>query len=63
MSLVEAGHSTGGISLDHLLHSAEPSAVDPGVTINDLAEWITVGGWPNLQDRSIGLPASARRGS
>lgn len=62
MSLVEAGYSTGDISLEALLDGAEPSAVDPGLTINDLAERIAVGGWPNLQDRTIDEALIALRG-
>ena len=62
MSLVEAGYSTGDISLEALFDGAEPRAVDPGLTINDLAERITVGGWPNLQDRTIDEALIALRG-
>lgn len=62
MSLVEAGYSTGDISLEALLDGAGPSAVDPGLTIQDLAERITVGGWPNLQDRTIDEAQTALRG-
>ena len=62
MSLVESGYSTGDISLRNLLDGAEPRAVDPGLTINDLAERITVGGWPNLQDRTIDEAQIALRG-
>jgi hypothetical protein len=62
MSLVEAGYSTGDISLQALLDGADPRAVDPGLTINDLAERITVGGWPNLQDRTIDEALIALRG-
>jgi len=62
MSLAEAGYSTGDISLKDLLDGAEPRAVDPGLTINDLAERITVGGWPNLQDRTIDEALIALRG-
>lgn len=62
MSLAESGHSTGDISLEALLDGAEPRAVEPGLTINDLAERITVGGWPNLQDRTIDEALIALRG-
>src|SRR3990172_7073370 len=62
MSLVEAGHSTGDISLKDLLDGVEARAVDPGLTINDLAERIAVGGWPNLQDRTIDEALIALRG-
>lgn len=62
MSLAEAGYSTGDISLKDLLDGAEPRAVNAGLTINDLAERITVGGWPNLQDRTIDEALIALRG-
>ncbi len=62
MSLIEAGYSTGDISLKSLLDGTEPRAVDPGLTINDLAERITVGGWPNLQDRTVDEALIALRG-
>lgn len=53
MSLAEAGYSTGEISLADLIDGADSRAGDPGLTIQDLAERITIGGWPNLQDGSI----------
>jgi len=62
MSMAEAGYSTGDISLKDLLDDAEPRAVDPGLTIQDLAERIIVGGWPNLQDRAIDEASIALRG-
>jgi predicted AAA+ superfamily ATPase len=62
MSLAEAGYSTGDVSLEGILDGAEPSAADPGLTISDLAERITVGGWPNLQDRTVDQAQIALRG-
>jgi len=62
MSLVEAGYSTGEISLEGLLDGAEQRATDPGLTIHDLAERIAVGGWPNLQGRSVDEALIAIRG-
>jgi len=62
MSLAEAGYSTGDISLRDLLDGAEPRAVDPGLTINEVVERISVGGWPNLQDRTIDEVLIALRG-
>lgn len=62
MSLAEAGYSTGDISLEALLDGAEPRAVDPGLTINELADRIAVGGWPNLQDRTVDEALIALRG-
>jgi len=62
MSLAEAGYSTGDVSLKDLFEGAEPSAADPGLTVTDLAERITIGGWPNLQDRAINEAQTALRG-
>jgi predicted AAA+ superfamily ATPase len=62
MSLAEAGYSTGDISLRGLLDGVDPRAVDPGLAINDLAERITVGGWPSLQDRTVDEALIALRG-
>ncbi len=62
MSLLEAGYSTGDISLKGLLDGAELRATDPGLTIHDLAERITVGGWPNLQGSTIDEASIALRG-
>jgi predicted AAA+ superfamily ATPase len=56
MSLVESGHSSGGLSLAGLFAgNAQPTA-DPGLDIHALAERIAIGGWPTLVD---GTPAQA----
>lgn len=62
MSMAEAGYSTGAISLSTLIDGGDPSAADSGLTINDLAERISVGGWPNLQDRTVDEALTALRG-
>lgn len=46
MTLAEAGHSTGAVSLAAVLDGQRPSAPDPGLSVPDLAERIVVGGWP-----------------
>lgn len=53
MSLAEAGYSSGDISLAALLDGASVRATDPGLDIRDLAERISVGGWPALLDRTV----------
>lgn len=52
MTLFEAGRSTGTISLRQLLEGEAPTAGDPGLTVPELAEEISIGGWPG----SRGLP-------
>lgn len=46
MSLFEAERSTGAISLSQLLDGGFASSPDPGLTVPDLAEEISRGGWP-----------------
>lgn len=52
MSLAEAGYSSGDISLAALLDGGEARATDPGLDIRDLAQRISVGGWPALIGRT-----------
>ena len=61
MSLLEAGYSTGLISLSSLFDGAEPRAPEPPLAIADLAERICVGGWPGLQ-RSVASAQVVLRG-
>ncbi|GMV05969.1 MAG: ATPase AAA [Gemmatimonadota bacterium] len=53
MSLYESGHSSGQVSLSALLGGGSPRAPDTGTTVRDLAERITVGGWPGLQGQPV----------
>ena len=62
MSLAEAGYSTGDVSLADIIAGNDPKAADPGLAINDIAERISVGGWPNLQDRTVDEALTALRG-
>jgi uncharacterized protein len=52
MSLAEAGHSTGAVSLANLMAGGEPRASEPGLTVGEIVERIAVGGWPALQGRT-----------
>lgn len=61
MSLYESGHSTGRISLSDLLNGEPPRSPDPGLTIVDLIERITIGGWPALVDRDVQDAMAANR--
>jgi len=58
MSLAETGHSTGRASLSVILAGEPVEAPDPGLTVEQIAERIVVGGWPG----HLGLtPAQALR--
>jgi predicted AAA+ superfamily ATPase len=48
MSLRESGHSTGEVSVSGLFRGVAPSAPDPGMRIGDIAERVSIGGWPSL---------------
>jgi predicted AAA+ superfamily ATPase len=62
MSLVEAGRSTGGVSLATLLSGGEPRAADPGLDIRQIAEVLAVGGWPALLGRPVDAALMVLRG-
>jgi predicted AAA+ superfamily ATPase len=53
MSLYEAGHSTGSVSLADLFAGGTPAALDPGVSVPELVDRIVIGGWPDLVDASV----------
>lgn len=59
MTLLETGHSTGVLSLAALFDGVPARSAAPALTIPDLADRITVGGWPALQDLAV---ADAARG-
>lgn len=48
MSLFESGHSSGEVSLGEVLAEKKPPSVRSQHTVADIAERITVGGWPAL---------------
>lgn len=50
MTLAETGHSNGTVSLASLMSGEGLSAVDPGLTVQDIADRIVVGGWPTNLD-------------
>lgn len=62
MTLAEAGHSSGEVSLAALLAGDAPSAGDPGLDIRDLAGLVAVGGWPALLGRPVDAALAANRG-
>lgn len=61
MSLFESGHATGEISLAGLLEGQRAASKDPGFAVADIAERVTVGGWPASQALTTGNAARAAR--
>jgi len=61
MTLFETGHTNGAISLAALFDGDTPRSPDPGLSIRDLADRITVGGWPAQHDRRLVDAARAAR--
>ena len=55
MCLAESGRSTAAVSLDALLDGTTQAAGDPGLNVPELAEVLTIGGWPAWQ----GMPAAS----
>lgn len=62
MSLYEAGKSLGRISLAELLAGEEARSADPGLSVEELAREITVGGWPALRSLETSAAMEAVRG-
>ncbi|WP_235827047.1 ATP-binding protein [Actinomyces culturomici] len=52
MSLAETGHSTGAVSLANIVAGSDVSAGDPGVTLPELLDRLTCGGWPGFLNES-----------
>jgi uncharacterized protein len=61
MSLVELARSTGEISLSALLAGDVSRSVDPGLTLDHLAELVVRGGWPGIRELSLDDAARALR--
>ncbi len=61
MSLYESGHSTNQVSLAHIMEGESVRAADPGLSVSDLSEILTRGGWPGQQDNSVSAAAQASR--
>jgi uncharacterized protein len=62
MSLYEADKSLGRISLAELLAGKEARSADPGLSVEELAREITVGGWPALRSLETSAAMEAVRG-
>lgn len=53
MSLYESGHSSGEISLGRLMTGEIGRSPDRGLSVPDLADRVTIGGWPALRTLSV----------
>jgi predicted AAA+ superfamily ATPase len=62
MSLAESGYSSGDISLARLFTGERARAAESRLTVQDLANLVSVGGWPGLQSRTVDDALSALRG-
>jgi uncharacterized protein len=51
MSLFESGRSTGRVSLADLLEGRMGTSPDPELTVTEVAEEVSLGGWPGLRGR------------
>ncbi len=49
MSLFETETSSGAVSLSELLAGEQAQATDPGLTVQDIAREIAIGGWPGIR--------------
>jgi predicted AAA+ superfamily ATPase len=61
MSMFESGHTNGAVSLARLFAGEPARSADPGLSVHDLADRITVGGWPAQIDRGIAQSGRAAR--
>ena len=61
MTLFEAGVSVGGVSLRQLFAGEAPRSADPGLTVQDLCDLISIGGWPAQQGRPVKAALRAAR--
>lgn len=61
MTLFESGQSNGAISLAELMAGNVRRTGNTGLTIKDISERITVGGWPAQQSKSVADAARAAR--
>lgn len=62
MSLAESGRSTGTISLAGLLGGEQARAPESKLSVQDLANLVSVGGWPALQNRAVDDALATLRG-
>ena len=61
MSLLEAGRSSGSVSLRALFDGNPARAQRPGSTIPELVDWLCTGGWPAHVDAPVPEAQAAHR--
>ncbi len=61
MTLFEAGKSNGRVSFAALMEGQAQRSADPGLSVRNLADLITAGGWPAMQGYSVADAARAMR--
>ncbi len=59
MALSESGHSTGAVSLAAVLRSEPVRATDSGLTVRQIADLVSAGGWPG--NLGLAVPQAQRR--
>ncbi|MBF6605731.1 MAG: ATP-binding protein [Chloroflexi bacterium] len=59
MALSESGHSTGAVSLAAVLRGEPVRATDPGLTVRQIADLVSAGGWPG--NLGLAVPQAQRR--
>lgn len=59
MALSESGHSTGASSLSAVLRGEPVRATDPGLTVRQIADLVSTGGWPG--NLGLTVPQAQRR--
>lgn len=61
MSLYEKGRSTGRISLGRLLGGSRESSSEAKLTVPEIADEVSIGGWPGLLDKTRDQALTAGR--
>ena len=59
MALSESGHSTGTVSLAAVLRGEPVRATHPGLTVRQIADLVSTGGWPG--NLGLAVPQTKRR--
>jgi len=59
MALSESGHSSGAVSLAAVLRGEPVRAADPGLTVRQIADLVSAGGWPG--NLGLDVPRTQRR--
>ncbi len=62
MSLAESGYSTGDVSLARLFAGDVARAAESRLSVPELANLVSVGGWPGLQSRTVEESLAVLRG-